>query len=62
MDAKRNNCEAKEGVVVPRTTFDNKAGIVLNISCETDFVSKNADFVALLISIADAAIACLYFY
>lgn len=54
--AKRSDREAKEGVVVVRTTFDNKTGIVLTISCETDFVSKNADFVAFANSIADAAI------
>jgi elongation factor Ts len=55
--AKRSDREAKEGVVVARTTFDNKTGIVLTISCETDFVSKNSDFVAFATSIADAAIA-----
>lgn len=54
--AKRSDREAKEGVVVARTTFDNKTGIVLTISCETDFVSKNTDFVAFANSIADAAI------
>lgn len=54
--AKRSDREAKEGVVVARTTFDNKTGIILTISCETDFVSKNADFVAFANSIADAAI------
>ena len=54
--AKRSDREAKEGVVVARTTFDNKIGIVLTISCETDFVSKNADFVAFANGIADAAI------
>jgi len=54
--AKRSDREAKEGVVVARTTFDNKTGIVFTISCETDFVSKNADFVAFANSIADAAI------
>lgn len=54
--AKRSDREAKEGVVVARTTFDNKTGIVLTISCETDFVSKNADFVTFANSIADAAI------
>ena len=55
--AKRSDREAKEGVVLAKTTADNKAGIVLCISCETDFVSKNADFVAFAQSIADAAIA-----
>lgn len=55
--AKRSDRDAKEGVVLARTTADNKAGIVLCISCETDFVSKNADFVAFAQSIMDAAIA-----
>jgi elongation factor Ts len=55
--AKRSDREAKEGVVIAKTTADNKTGIVLTISSETDFVSKNADFVAFAQSIADAAIA-----
>ncbi len=55
--AKRSDREAKEGVVIAKTTADNKAGIVLCISCETDFVSKNADFIAFAQSIADAAVA-----
>ncbi|MBO9659486.1 MAG: elongation factor Ts [Chitinophagaceae bacterium] len=55
--AKRSDREAKEGVVIAQTTPDHKSGIVVCISCETDFVSKNADFVAFAQSIADAAIA-----
>ena len=55
--AKRSDREAKEGVVIAKTTSDNKSGIVVCVSCETDFVSKNADFVAFGQSIADAAIA-----
>ena len=55
--AKRSDREAKEGVVIAQTTADNKTGIVVCVSCETDFVSKNADFVAFGKSIADAAIA-----
>lgn len=55
--AKRSDREAKEGVIIAQTTADHKSGIVLCISCETDFVSKNADFVAFAQSIADAAIA-----
>ena len=54
--AKRSDREAKEGVVIAQTTADNKTGIVVCVSCETDFVSKNADFVAFGKSIADAAI------
>lgn len=55
--AKRSDREAKEGVVIAKTTSDNKTGIVVCVSCETDFVSKNADFVAFGQSIADAAIS-----
>lgn len=55
--AKRSDREAKEGVVIAKTSADNKIGYVVCISCETDFVSKNADFVAFAQSIADAAVA-----
>jgi len=55
--AKRSDREAKEGVIIAQTTADNKTGFVVCISCETDFVSKNADFVAFAQSIADAAVA-----
>ena len=54
--ALRGDREAKEGVVIAKTTADNKTGIVVCISCETDFVSKNADFVAFAQTIADAAV------
>lgn len=54
--ALRGDREAKEGVVIAQTTADNTTGIAVCISCETDFVSKNADFVAFAQSIADAAI------
>lgn len=55
--AKRSDREAKEGVIIAKTSADNKTGFVVCISCETDFVSKNADFVAFAQSIADAAVA-----
>ena len=55
--ALRGDREAKEGVVLAKTTADNKTGIAVCVSCETDFVSKNADFVAFAQSIADAAVA-----
>ena len=55
--ALRGDRDAKEGVVLAKTTADNKAGIALCLSCETDFVSKNQDFVAFAQDIIDAAIA-----
>lgn len=54
--ALRSDREAKEGVVLAKTTADNKSGIAVCVSCETDFVSKNADFVAFAQSIVDAAV------
>ncbi|MCX6207577.1 MAG: translation elongation factor Ts [Bacteroidetes bacterium] len=55
--AKRSDREAKEGVIIAGTSADHKTGFIVCISCETDFVSKNADFVAFAKGIADAAIA-----
>ncbi len=54
--AKRSDREAKEGVIIAQTSADHKTGFVVCISCETDFVSKNAEFVAFAQSIADAAV------
>ncbi len=54
--AKRSDREAKEGVVIAQTNSDNKKGVVVCVSCETDFVSKNQDFVSFVQSIADAAL------
>ncbi len=55
--ALRGDRDAREGVVLAKTTADNKTGIALCVSCETDFVSKNAEFVAFAQSIMDAAIS-----
>lgn len=54
--ALRGDREAKEGVVLAKTTSDSKTGIALCLSCETDFVSKNADFIAFAQSLIDTAI------
>ncbi len=54
--ALRGDREAKEGVVIARTSADKKTGIAFCVSCETDFVSKNADFVAFAQSIGDTAV------
>lgn len=54
--ALRSDREAKEGVVIAKTTLDNKTGYVINVSCETDFVSKNAEYIAFAQSIMDAVI------
>lgn len=47
---------AAEGVVVAKTSSDNKKGVVVYVSCETDFVAKNEDFVKFATSIAELAL------
>ena len=54
--ALRSDREAKEGVIIAMTTADNKSGFIITLACETDFVAKNADFVAFAQSIADIAL------
>ena len=54
--ASRQDRESNEGVVIAKTTADGKRGVVVEFNCETDFVAKNADFVAFANSIADLAI------
>jgi len=55
--ASRQDRDSNEGVVIAKTTADEKKGIVIELNCETDFVAKNADFIAFGESIADAAVA-----
>ena len=53
--AKRSDREAAEGCVLAKV--DGKFGAMIALKCETDFVAKNADFVALANAIIDAAVA-----
>ncbi|EFK57445.1 translation elongation factor Ts [Sphingobacterium spiritivorum] len=55
--ASRQDRESNEGVIIAKASADKKSGIVVEVNCETDFVAKNADFVAFAESIADVAIA-----
>lgn len=55
--AKREDREAKEGVVVAKTNVGQTRGIVAALNCETDFVARNENFIALTNKIADIALA-----
>ena len=54
--AKREDREAKEGVVVARTSADQTKGIVIALNCETDFVARNENFIGLAQQVADIAL------
>ncbi|MBS1616718.1 MAG: elongation factor Ts [Bacteroidetes bacterium] len=53
--ANRQDREAKEGVVIARTNADANYGIIIQLSSETDFVSKNADFIQFANDVATIA-------
>lgn len=54
--ANRGDRDSKEGVVLAKTSKDNKRGILIWVNCETDFVAINADFIAFADSIATIAL------
>ena len=54
--AKRDEREAKEGVVVAKTTADKTRGILVALNCETDFVARNENFINLTNKIAEIAL------
>jgi elongation factor Ts len=54
--AKRGDREASEGLVLAKSSADGKKGYLICVNCETDFVAKNGDFVAMANGFLDAAI------
>jgi len=54
--ASRQDRDSNEGVVIAKATTDGKRGVVVELNCETDFVAKNADFIALANKFTDLAI------
>jgi elongation factor Ts len=55
--ALRSDRETKEGVIIAKTSADNKSGVVVALGCETDFVAKNEDFIKFAQSIVDLALS-----
>ena len=54
---KRADRDATEGVVFSKVTPDGKMGAIIVLNSETDFVAKNADFIAFATKIIDLALA-----
>lgn len=57
LSIKRADREAKEGVVIAKVNDSKTKGVVVKVSSETDFVSKNEDFINTTKKIADIALA-----
>ena len=54
--ANRQDRDAKEGVVLAKSSTDNKSAVVISVNCETDFVAKNADFIQFAENVAKIAL------
>jgi elongation factor Ts len=57
--ANRQDRDAKEGVVLAKTSADGKSAVVISVNCETDFVAKNADFIQFAETVAAIALGKL---
>ncbi len=56
LSAKRAGREAKEGVVLAKVSDDKARGVIVKLSCETDFVAKTDSFVELADRLATLAL------
>ncbi|MFD1161704.1 MULTISPECIES: translation elongation factor Ts [Hwangdonia] len=54
--AKRADRESSEGAAVSKVNADNTSGVAIVLGCETDFVGKNENFLALANQLADIAL------
>jgi len=55
--AKRADREATQGVVLAKVSSDKTHGAIVYLSCETDFVAENKDFIAFTQTILDIALS-----
>ncbi|RIA10875.1 translation elongation factor Ts (EF-Ts) [Flavobacteriaceae bacterium MAR_2010_72] len=53
---KRADRESSEGAAIAKINDDNTVGVAIVLGCETDFVGKNENFVALASELAEIAI------
>jgi len=54
--AKRADRDASEGLVIAKTSADGTRGVLVCVNCETDFVAKNSDFIAMAERLATIAL------
>jgi elongation factor Ts len=54
--AKRADRDTAEGAVIAKVNDDKTVGAIISLNCETDFVAKNDDFVALATKFATIAL------
>jgi elongation factor Ts len=55
--AKRADRDAREGMVSIKMTADHKAGVILELNCETDFVARGEVFTSFTAALGELALA-----
>ncbi|MFK5959477.1 MAG: translation elongation factor Ts [Lutibacter sp.] len=55
---KRADRDTSEGAVIAKVNDEKTIGAIISLNCETDFVAKNDDFVALATKFASIAVNC----
>jgi elongation factor Ts len=55
--ASKADRDANEGVILTRIDANGKAGVLIEVNCETDFVAKNDNFQAFINELADVVAA-----
>lgn len=56
--AKRADRESSEGAAAAKVNADNTVGVAIVLGCETDFVGKNENFLALASQLGEIALNC----
>lgn len=56
--AKKASRVAKDGKITAKVSDDGKTGVMLEINCETDFVTRNEHFQAFVVEMTDKAMGC----
>ncbi len=54
--ASRSDRDAKEGIVLAKTSADGKKGILISVNSETDFVARNEEFASFVDTVATIAL------
>lgn len=57
ISANRADRDAKEGAIIAKVNENKTLGVIVQLSCETDFVAKNEDFVAFTHKLTEIALA-----
>jgi elongation factor Ts len=53
----RADRDANEGIIIAKTTADQKKAVMIMLNCETDFVAKNKEFIDLVNATLELAIS-----